>query len=217
MTSPNQLRACETMNRALLLYAISRVPEGLGRTQVQKLMFRASLRSPAAPAYRFVRAPHGPFAQAIYDDTDILDANDLVTVLRRPAGPYTETLAKVTEKGARAVAALLDELEGLEGWPVVKRALDEAATFAQTRTATALSEWSHYQVLVRDDDGNEFKLHDIPEGVELIAAPERPALELPDELLGEIVYGLGLTDDDRREMETMALESTDDLLASLRA
>lgn len=205
------------MNRGLLLYAISRVPRGLNRTQVQKLMFRAELRSPTAPAYRFVRAPHGPLAQEIYQDTDILQANGLVTVDRQPAGPYTEVRTSVTPKGLRATEVLLEQLELVEGWTAVREAIEEAASFAESMSATALSDWSHYQVSVRDEDGNEFRLHDIAEGVELLAPAAQCALELPADLLGDIVFGLGLTDADRREMETMALEPVDELLNLLRA
>jgi len=191
-TTPTDVR-----NALVLLYVLGlRERGGFGRTELQKLLFKAELElrdKLATPSYPFIRYNHGPFCGQVFEDAERLEGAGLA-VVERERDVLGEKTTKITQQGRSLRSKLLARLEAVTAWPTVKRAIDDAASFVAARTASELEDWSHELELVPDGGTQKERIHDMRRS-QLILEPtywDVDELDVPEDILVDLDYALQL-------------------------
>lgn len=213
-------RSRETLNRALLLYAIGAVNKPVNQTQLQKLIFHAECelreRNLATPHYVFVRWNHGPWSKDIYDDRDALAATGAVKEQTFRWSCGTERTVEISAHGRAVMDAIVAELAHMPGWGEVREALESAADFVRHQSATKLRDWSHQKVVRPDSDAVSRSIHDM-EDLAVILDPRRwkDSRVIDRDLLENLDYTLSMNAHDLDELDEVMAEpvSIDELFA----
>ena len=215
--TPMKVHRNAIIDRMLLTHVLGRAPEGMNRTKLQKVMFRACLglrdQGLPTPALAFIRWNYGPFSQPVYQHVAAIGATGIAEQVDDPrAGRIT----RLTDGGRATAGWLTRALERTPGWIDVRDVLDEAVAFGVARSAETLSAWSHDLVLRPDGMDFDVRVHDMTDGDPILDPEVRlDWLPLPvdDDLIADFVYAASLTPAHLAEMTTPSALSIDELLA----